>query len=166
MSTATGGTAAPRRTASKTAASAAAPAAGAPSLTDRIDLPKAVQVLAEGEVMTPEGLYQFLEALRVLATGSAFYVESAGTQLERAVKKGARASTDGRMTLQQKLELRLVLRKVARAMSAAHDDLFNVARDAMRAYAPMEDFLDKLESESVSRPHRSGRGGFDPFGGR
>jgi hypothetical protein len=162
-------TAAPR--ARKTTSSASGPAKPVRSgeatkgLGAKVDLSSAMEVLAEGDVMTPEGLYQFLESLRILSTGAAFYVESAGTQLERAVKRGARANADGRLTMQQKMELRLVLRRVARALSAAHNDLFAVAKDAMNAYTPMEDFLERLADERTPRPHRSTKGGFDLFGG-
>ena len=175
MTTATGsgtGTARTRKTAAPSAAPTAPPAAGAPAGTPgpgaKIDLPAAMQTLAEGDVLTPEGLYAFLEALRVVSTGAAFFVESAGTQLERAVKRGARANADGRLTLEQKIKMRGVIRRVARGMSNAHDDLFAVAKDAMNAYTPMEAFLEELaEADNrTSRPHRSSRGGFDPFGGR
>ncbi len=162
----------PRKTAaasSAPAAPAAAPSAGkAGTPAEKIDLPRAVSILADGDVLTPEGLYQFLESLRVISTAAAFYTESAGTQLVRAASRGARASKDGRMTLEQKLRMKLVLRRVAKAMGAAHDDLFKVAKDAMDAYTPMESFLEELESEHTSRPHRdrASRAGFDPFGGR
>lgn len=161
-------TAASKTTASSTPPAAPAGPAGPAGPGAKIDLPAAMQVLSEGDVLTPEGLYAFLEALRVVSTGAAFFVESAGTQLERAVKRGARANSDGRLTLEQKLKMRGVLRRVARGMSNAHDDLFAVAKDAMNAYTPMEAFLEELaEADNrTSRPHRSSRGGFDPFGGR
>jgi hypothetical protein len=130
-----------------------------------MDLPGAMHILSEGEIMSPDGIYQFLEALRVVATGAAFFTESAATQLERAVRRGARENTDGRLTLEQKLKLRGVLRRVARGMSHAHDDLFAVAKDAMNAYAPLESFLEELADDRV-RPHHNARGGFDLFGGR
>lgn len=165
--TSTGASAArARKTASPASASKVPGATGADgNVGRRMDLPAAMNTLSEGDVLTPEGLYQFLEALRIISTGTAFFTESAATQLERAVKRGARESKDGRLTMEQKLKLKLVLRRVSRGLADAHSDLFAVARDAMKAYTPMEEFLEELASEHTSRPHRRSRAGFDPFGG-
>ena len=154
-----------KATAAPAAKTPDAPAAKPTSPGARIDLPGAMHILSEGEIMSPDGIYQFLEALRVVATGAAFFTESAATQLERAVRRGARENTDGRLTLEQKLKLRGVLRRVARGLNSAHDDLFAVAKDAMNAYAPLESFLEELADDRV-RPQHNSRGGFDLFGGR
>lgn len=117
--------------------------------------------LAEGEVLDPQGLYEFLESLRALSSGMAFFVHSAASQVEAAARKGARDNTDGRLTLTQKAKLQLVLRRIGRQMNnQAAEDLLAAATSAVKTYAVLQDFLDEIESVNVDRPHRSSRGGF------
>jgi hypothetical protein len=137
-------------------------AAAPPSGSTSKSLEQHLTVLAEGEVLDPQGLYEFCEALRSVTAGVAFFVHAAASQLDRAVRKGARdSSADGRLTLAQKGKLKLTLRRIARQLDTnAAEDLLAAATSAVRAYALMEDFLEEIESSTVDRPHRSARGGF------
>lgn len=122
--------------------------------------------IAEGEVMDPQGLYEFLESLRAVTTGLAFFTHAAATQIESAARKGARNSNDGRLTLAQKAKLALVLRRMGRRMNNdISEDLLAAATGAVKTYALLEEFLEEIESSTVSRPHRNTRGGFN-LGGR
>lgn len=126
-----------------------------------------LSVLAQGEVLDPQGLYEFCEALRALGTGIAFFTHSAASQLDHAVRKGARDSADGRLTLGQKAKLKLVLRRVSRQLnSGAAEDLLAAATASVKAYGMMEDFLEEIESDTVDRPHRGTKGGFSMNRGR
>lgn len=138
----------------------------APAATSASGLQQQLQILADADVSNPVGLHAYAEAMRQVTVMLAFYTEAAGTTLDLAMRRGARDSADGRLTLQQKIEMRQALRRVARGMGNVRDDLLTAAKDATVAYSHMEGFLEGLESDSVSRPHRSTRGGFDPFGGK
>lgn len=122
--------------------------------------------LSEGDVITPEGLHGFLESMRALTTGVAFFAEAASVQLEAAMRQGARdRSEDGRLTMVEKAKLKTVLRRVNRSIEALiKDALLDAARGSVKTYAVMQEFLDELESTQVSRPHRRGGGGFNLFG--
>lgn len=124
-----------------------------------------LSTLSEGDVMSPEGLHAFLEAMRALTTGLAFFAEAASTQIESAMRRGARDnSADGRLTLAEKAKLKLVLRRVNRNMETLiKDALLDSARGSVKTYAVMQEFLDELESTQVSRPHRRSSGGFNLF---
>lgn len=171
MTTAPSAGAARKTAASPTAAKKAAGAApsmdkAAPAAsTPGSQLQQHLSTLADSDVLTPQGLHDFLEALRSLSLAVSFFTEAAGTQLDLAMRRGARDSVDGRLTMQQKIEMRNVLRRTRRGMGNARDDLLATARDAVLAYSHMEGFLENLKSDSTQRPHRSGRGGFDPFAG-
>lgn len=155
--------------AKKTAAAPRTPASGpapAPAPASQNGLEKHLHTLAEGEVLDPVGMYEFMEALRALTTGVAFFVHAAGTQLESAARKGARDNTDGRLTMRQKAELALLLRRIGRKLDRdCAENLLATATGAVKAYALMQDFLENLESDNVARPHRSNRGGFS-LGGK
>jgi len=117
--------------------------------------------LAEGEVLDPQGLYEFLEALRALSTGMAFFVHAAASQVQAAARKGARDNADGRLTMTQKVKLQQALRKIGRQMdNQAAEALLDAATSSVKTYAIMQDFLEEIESSSVDRPHRGNRGGF------
>lgn len=169
MSTPTTGqtTAAKRASAIKTsgpAAAKAAPAAAASVPSSARSMTDHLAVLSEGDVMSPEGLHAFLESMRALTTGMAFFAEAASTQLEAAMRKGARDSADGRLTLADKAKLKLTLRRVNRDIEVmVKDALLDAARGSVKAYAHLETFLEELESAHVSRPHRNTRGGFSLF---
>lgn len=123
-------------------------------------------VLAEGDVLDPQGLYEFLEAARALFSGTAFFVHAAAAQLESAARKGARDNTDGRLTLAQKARLQLVLRRMGRQLNnQMTEELLAAATSAVKTYSLLQEFLDEVESSTVDRPHRNGRGGFS-LGGR
>jgi hypothetical protein len=126
-----------------------------------------LETIAAGEVMDPTELYDFLESLRALSQGLAFFSHAAASQLDAAARQAARdRSDDGRLTLVQKGQLKLVLRRMGRQLnSASAEALLSSATGAVKTWAIMEDFLDSLESSQVKRPHRSGKGGFDAFGG-
>lgn len=162
MATATNGTApaaAPRRPATKTATKTAAPAAAAPASKTLADH---LAVIADGDVMDPNALYEWLESLRATCTGLSFMVHAAASQLEAAARKGAKDSTDGRLTLRQKVELATTLRKMGKRLDqGAAEDLLACASSAVKTYALLETFLEGLESDTVARPHRSQRGGFN-----
>lgn len=161
-------------TTSTTAKKAAPPRPAAAPMGDTSTTAKASPVktlsdhlatLSEGDVMSPEGLHGFLEAMRALTTGLAFFAEAASTQLEAAMRQGARDNRDGRLTLADKAKLKLVLRRVNRNIETLiKDALLDAARGSVRSYAVMQEFLDELESTQVSRPHRRGGGGFSVFG--
>lgn len=122
--------------------------------------------VAECDVMDPQGLYEFIESLRAVCTGLSFFAHSAGSQLEAAARKGARDAADGRLTLVQKTKLKVILRKMGRRMDGVvSDDLLAAATSAIKTYSLLEDFLEEIESDNVSRPHRNSRGGFG-LGGR
>jgi|SRR5881628_2051773 len=124
-------------------------------------LEQQLAVLAEGEVLDPQGLYEFCEALRAVSTGIAFFVHAAAGQLDHAVRKGARDQADGRLTMAQKAKLKLVLRRISRQLnSGSAEDLLSAATASVKAYGLLEDFLEEVESTTVDRPHRSSRGGF------
>lgn len=127
-----------------------------------------LETIAAGEVMNPAELYDFLESLRALSQGLAFFSHAAASQLDAAARKAARErSDDGRLTLVQKGQLKMVLRRMGRQLnSASAEALLSSATGAVKTWALMEDFLESLESAQVNKPHRSGRGGFDTFGGK
>lgn len=118
--------------------------------------------LAEGEVLDPQGLYEFLDAARALFSGAAFFVHAAASQVEAAARKGARDNTDGRLTLAQKAKLQLVLRRMGRQMNGRiAEDLLAAAKSSVTTYAILQDFLEEIESDTIDRPHRGSRGGFN-----
>lgn len=158
-------TAAPRRPAGTSATGSAA--TGAPQPT-RKTMEQHLETIASGEVMTPTELYDFLESLRALSQGLAFFTHAGAAQLQAAARKAARDhSADGRLTLVQKGKLKTLLMRMSRQLnSGSAEALLASATGAVRTWAMMEDFLDSVESDSVARPHRSAKGGFDPFGGR
>lgn len=120
-----------------------------------------LSTLAEGEVLDPQGLYEFCESLRALATGMSFYVHAAASQLDRAARKGARDNADGRLTMAQRAEMMIVIKRLARRLdNGAAEDLLAAGSNAVKAYGLLEDFLEKIESDTVDRPHRGSRGGF------
>lgn len=157
--------AAPRRPAGTSATGSKTAGAAAPS---RKSLEQHVQTLAAGEVMSPEELYDFVESLRATGQALAFFTHAAASQLTAAARKAARdRSDDGRLTMAQKGKLKIVLMRMGRQLnSGSAEALLASATGAVKAWALMEEFLDSVESDSVGRPHKSGRGGFDPFGGR
>jgi hypothetical protein len=157
--------AAPRRPAGTSTTGARTTGTAAPA---RKTLEQHVQTLAAGEVMSPEELYEFIEALRATGQALAFFTHAAASQLTAAARKAARdRSDDGRLTLAQKTKLKMVLMRMGRQLnSGSAEALLASATGAVKAWALMEEFLDSVESDSVGRPHKSGRGGFDPFGGR
>jgi hypothetical protein len=124
-------------------------------------LEQQLAVLAEGEVLDPQGLYEFCEALRTLTAGISFFVHAAAAQIDHAVRKGARDNADGRLTMGQKAKLKMVLRRISRELNNnAAEDLLMTAKSAVKAYGLLEDFLEEIESSNVDRPHRGTRGGF------
>jgi hypothetical protein len=121
----------------------------------------------EGEVLAPTALHEFLESWRALHSGLAFAAYTASSQLTAAIRKGARDAADGRLTLTQKMELAHVLRRTAKLMDGTMAEAaLASAKGAVTAWSKMEDFLDKLESDGIDRPHRRGSGGFNTHGGR
>lgn len=127
----------------------------------QVSLEQYLSTVAEGDVMSPQGLYEFLEAMRALSSGLAFFTHSAAAQLESAARKGARDAADGRLTLVQKAKLQLVLRRIGKRLnSGVSEDFLAAASSAVKTYALMEEFLEEIESDTVQRPHRSSRGGF------
>lgn len=165
MTTATGGTAAKTAASrTRTVKDTPAPEASAPKSTS---LEGHLGVLQEGDVLSPSKLHGFLESMRALSTAMAFFAEAASTQIEAAMRKGARDSADGRLTLADKARLKLVLRQVNRGLeTAVKDALLDAARGSVKAYAHMEAFLEELETTHADRPHRRTGGGFDLFGNR
>jgi hypothetical protein len=159
-------TAAPRRPATGTSATGSKTAGAA--APDRKSIEQHVQTLAAGEVMSPEALYDFVESLRATGQALAFFTHAAASQLQAAARKAARdRSDDGRLTMAQKAKLKVVLMRMSRQLnSGSAESLLASATGAVKAWALMEEFLDSVESDSVGRPHRNARGGFDPFGGR
>lgn len=159
-STNTGASAPRKTTAAKVPPAAAQPSAPAGSPAQK-SLEQHLAVVAEGDVMSPGDLYQWLESLRALTSGLSFMVHAGAAQLEAAARKGAKNSTDGRLTLRQKVELAAVLKRMGRRLDqGAAEDLLTCATSAVKVYALLEEFLDNLESDTVSRPHRAQRGGF------
>jgi len=156
---------APRRPSGTTATGAQAPGAADPQ---RKSLEQHIQTIAAGEVMTPTELYDFMESLRATCQALAFFTHAAASQLDAAARKSARdRSEDGRLTLADKAKLKLVLRRMARQLNTGSaESLLASSTGAVKAWALMEDFLDGIESSHAERPHRSDRGGFNPFGGR
>lgn len=167
MTTASTGAAPTKKTAAAPRTPSAAKADTAPARSTVTSLNDHLATLQEGSVMDPEGLHAFLESMRALTTGVAFFAEAASTQLEAAMRKGARDSTDGRLTMAEKAKLKLVLRRVNRDIETlVKDALLDAARGSVKAYSTMEAFLEELESSQVKRPHRNTGGGFNLFGGR
>lgn len=161
----TGGTAAPRvprKTAATHPGHTTSGAAGTGATPTQKSLEAHLVTVAEGEVMDPTALYEWLESLRALASGLSFMVHAGASQLEAAARKGAKDSTDGRLTLRQKVELARVLRQMGKRLdNGAAEDLLSCATGAVKTYALLEAFLDGLESDTVARPHRAQRGGFN-----
>jgi hypothetical protein len=105
--------------------------------------------------------------MRGAAVAMAFFTNAAATQFERAARKGAKDSVDGRMTVAQKIEMQRVLRRIGKQLDGnAADSLLTTAGAVVKAYGFLEDFLDNLESDATSRPHRNSGGAFNPFGGK
>lgn len=159
---ATGASATRRVSAAKTppagTTTSGAPAAGA---ARQNSLQQHLAVVAEGNVLSPDELHAFLESYRALTSGLAFFVHAAAAQLDSAMRSGARDAADGRLTLTDKAKLKLVLRKISRQLnSGCAEAQLDAARGAVRAWAYMEDFLEGLESDTVSRPHRRSDRGF------
>lgn len=161
-------TPAPRASTRKTAApptGSTTTGAQAQANTTQKSMQQHLVTVAECEVMDPQGLYTFLESLRALTSGLAFFSHAASSQLEAAARKGAKNSNDGRMTLKQKMDLQRVLRRMGRELdNRIAEDLLAAATGSVKTYALMEAFLDELESAQTQRPHRSSKGGFNPFG--
>lgn len=152
--------------AKKTAAHTTSGAAAAPGTPSQKSMEAHLVTVAEADVMSPQGLYEFLESLRAVSSGLAFFTHSAASQLESAARKGARDAADGRLTLGQKAKLQLVLRRIGKRLnSGVSEDFLAAATGAVKTYALMEAFLEEIESDTVQRPHRGSRGGFS-LGGR
>jgi hypothetical protein len=155
-------TAAPRRPAGSTT-TGAAPAGQA----RQTSLQQHLTVIAECDVLTPEGFYAWSESMRALTTAMAFFTNAAATQFDRAARKGAKDNVDGRMTLAQKIEMQRVLRRIGKQLDGnAADSLLTTAKAVVTSYGLLQDFLDNLDSDSTSRPHRNSNGSFNPFGGK
>jgi hypothetical protein len=156
--------AAPRRPSGTSATGSATKGAATPT---RKTMEQHLETIAAGEVMSPEELYDFLESLRALSQGLAFFAHAGAAQLHAAARKAARdRSEDGRLTMVQKGKLKTLLIRMGRQLnSGSAEALLSSATGAVKTWAMMEDFLESLESEATSKPHR-GRSGFDPFGGR
>lgn len=155
--------AAPRKTA------AAGKVTGHPGGAQATGLMKHLETLGETDVMSPEGLYEYCEAYRQLMVGVAFFVHAAVAQMERAVRMGTKGIVDGRLTLRQKAEFITVLRRMKRRMDDGMGELLlDGAANSVKVYGMLQEFLDNLESDTVSRPHnkQAGRGGFSFGGGK
>jgi hypothetical protein len=158
---------APRRTTTAKAPSGttASGAEGKASVR-RNSLQAHLSTVMEGEVLSPSAMHEFLEAWRALHSGLAFAAHTASSQLGAAVRRGAKDAADGRLTLAQKAELAVVLRRTAKLLDGVMaESALASAKGAVTAWSKMEDFLDKLESDSIDRPHRKGSGGFSMGGG-
>lgn len=159
--------ASPRKPAGPAGTSATGSRTTGAAQASRKTMEQHLETIAAGEVMNPTELYDFLESLRALSQGLAFFSHAAASQLDAAARKAARErSDDGRLTLVQKGQLKLVLRRMGRQLnSASAEALLSSATGAVKTWAIMEDFLESLESSQISKPHKSGKGGFDAFGG-
>lgn len=157
-------TAPSRSTAKKTAAApkgTTLSGAQASGQASQKSLQQHLVTLTECDVMDPQGLYEFCEAMRVLATAEAFFAHVASTQLDHAARKAARDAGDGRLTLAQKTKLRIVLRRISRQVnSGVAEALLDAAKSAVKAYGLMQEFADECESDEIDRPHRFAKGGF------
>jgi hypothetical protein len=131
----------------------------APAAATASALAQALKTVEEGDVLSTTGLHAFLEAWRSLQTGLAFMAHAAATQMDAAMRQGAKNAADGRLTLQQKVELQRVLRNIRKDMDARMaEECLMSARAAVQAYGRMASFLDSLESDNVTRPHRRSNG--------
>lgn len=167
MTTPTTGSAAPRRTTTAKTPPAGTTTSGAQAAghARQTSLQQHLAKVAEADVLTPEGLHESMESLRALTSGLAFFVHAMSAQLDAAMRKGARDAADGRLTLADKAKLRIVLRRISRQLdTACSESLLDSARAAVKSWSLMEEFLENLESDQVSRPHRRGSGGFRPGG--
>lgn len=149
-------------TAARPAAKKAAPAAPKGAVGgSSAGLVKHLETLGEVDVMSPAGMYEFLEAYRQLMVGMSFFVHAGVAQMEHAIRQGARGIVDGRLTMQQKVEFIVVMRRMKRLMDGGMGELLlEGAATSVKVYKLLEDFLEGLESDSVSRPHRGASGGF------
>lgn len=165
MSTPTTASTAKTTAARRPAAGTTTSGAQAAGKAKQTSLEQHLAVLAEGEVLNPAELFAFLESLRALTTGVAFFVHAAGAQLEAAARKAARDNVDGRLTLAQKVDMARTLRRMGKSLNGGvAEDLLMAAKGAVKTYGLFEAFSEGLESDSVSRPHRNGRGGFSLSG--
>lgn len=150
-----------RKVAAPTVKGTTTSGAAATGAATQRSLESQLAILAEGEVLDPQGMYEFLEAARTLLTGTAFFVHAAASQVEAAARKGARDSADGRLTMAQKAKLQIALRRMGRQMNnQIAEDLLSAAKACVHTYAILQEFLDEAESRTIDRPHRNSRGGF------
>jgi hypothetical protein len=138
-----------------------------PATPTRKTMEQHLATIAAGEVMSPTELHDFLESFRALSQAMAFFAHAGAAQLEAAARQAAREhSSDGRLTMVQKGQLKLTLRRMGRQLnSGSAESLLASATSAVKTWALMEDFLESVESGNVDRPHRRARGGFD-LGGK
>ena len=156
-------TAAPRRPAGT---GVTAPSAGAKP-DQRKNLEQHLKTMAEMDVSTPAGIFEWMESVRTVAAAQAFFAHAAASQLYGAARQAAKqGKQDGRMTLAEKAKLRVELMRLSRAINQGTAESFlSAASTTVKAWTRFQSFLDELESEQVQRPHRSAKGGFDPYGG-
>lgn len=159
-------TAAPRRPAGTSATGAAVKGAAEPA-SGRKTLEQHISTMAEMDVSTPSGIYEWMESVRAVASAQAFFAHAAASQLYGAARQAARqGKEDGRMTLAEKAKLRIELMRLSRAINRGTAESFlSAAATTVKAWTQFQSFLDELQSEHVQRPHRSSKGGFDPYGG-
>lgn len=152
-------------TASRPAAKKTAAPKG-PVSASSAGLVKHLETLGDVDVMSPTGMYEFLEAYRQLMVGVSFFVHAGVAQMEHSIRQGARGIVDGRLTMGQKVQFISVMRRMKRLMDDGMGEiLLDGAATSVKVYKLLEDFLEGLESDNISRPHRGKTGGFN-FGGK
>jgi hypothetical protein len=154
------------RTRKATQSSVSGPTAGAPQ-PNRKSLEQHLQTMSEMDASTPAALYEWMESVRAIAAAQAFFAHAAASQLYGAARQAAKQGpSDGRMTLAEKAKLRIELMRLSRAVNRGTAESFLAAASStVKAWTRFQTFLDELQSDQVQRPHRSAKGGFDPYGG-
>lgn len=117
------------------------------------------QSIGDMDLCNQNDIHAFCESIRKVLNYFAISVELAKGQLRAAARAQAKENADGRLTIQQKLELAKALNSLGRDLNAVSRSCISGAASSVKAWRRFDGFLGELDA-NASRPGK-GRG---PFG--
>lgn len=124
-----------------------------------------VDAIENGDVHDLMGLHQFTEQARKLCAGLAVFVEMSSGELLADAKAMGKGAGDGRLSVADRLRLKLTLRKVAKKLHATAEHFADAGGNAADAWRIMKTAVDEMEYRIENKP-KSKRKGFDVFSGQ
>lgn len=116
------------------------------------------QSIGDMDLCNQNDIHAFCESIRKVDNYFAISVELAKGQLKAAARALAKDSVDGRLTLQQRMELAKALNALSRDLNAITQAHVAGAAAAVKAWRRFDSFIGDLDSDAA-RP-RSRRDGF------